>query len=113
MSEQVGFLILSPELLGCTYLVAGSPRTGQTPPLPPARAVPVPRGAEINTRSLSSAISQEKELSCSGPISFFKHPPQGGMHAELAEDQKHLLIHTLAGSCQMEETSGAGKKYLQ
>ena len=46
MSEQVGFLILSPELFRHTSPVAGSAGAGQTPQLPPAWAAPVRRGAE-------------------------------------------------------------------
>lgn len=87
----MGFLILSSELFRHTYLVAGSARTGQTTPLPPAWAVPVPRKAERYTHihtSLSSALFHEEEAELFMPNFFFKRHPRGGMRAELAEDEK-------------------------
>lgn len=46
MSEQVGFLILSPEFFRPAYPVAGSAGTGETPHLPLAWAGPDPGEAE-------------------------------------------------------------------
>lgn len=46
MSEQMSFLILSPELLRPAYPVADRAGTGETPRLPPAWAGPDPAGAE-------------------------------------------------------------------
>lgn len=92
MSDQVGFLTLSPGLFRRTYPVAGSARTGQNPPLPPAWAcLFLEKQGDKYTLSLLSLqlYPKRKKLRCSCPVSFFKRHPQGGMSAELAGDQKH------------------------
>lgn len=91
MSDQVGFLILSPGLFRHTDPVACSARNGQNPPLPPTWACPfLEKQGDKHTLSLLSLqlYPKRKKLSCSCPVSFFKRHPQGGMSAELARDQK-------------------------